>query len=277
MRNLVIGNTSQLSYYFPEDYVKISSREIDYDLISGENWNRVFICFGESRKFIEDVTMHDEINFNLTIKVIDMVKDISKSVVVYSTCELWNQYDGKINISMNYNFYTSLYLQSKYKMSKYVTKNEKYHNVFVMYPFNFNSVYRNDNFLFGKIFDSIINKKVIEIGDTYFYRDIVHPKYVVDESIKTNSHKIIGSGRLTFVNDYIRDLYKHYNMDYDKYVIESIGKYSEYDKRKEYYLESNKCGYEYKQLLLDTIKEIDKKINNGQINLVALMKNKKTI
>jgi hypothetical protein len=66
-------------------------------------------------------------------------------------------------------------------------------------------------------------------------------------------------------------------MDYDKYVIESIGKYSEYDKRKEYYLESNKCGYEYKQLLLDTIKEIDKKINNGQINLVALMKNKKTI
>jgi hypothetical protein len=257
MRNLVIGNTSQLSYYFPEDYVKVSSREIDYDFILGENWNRVFICFGESRKFIEDMTIHDEINFNLTIKIVDMLKDICKSIVVYSTCELWNQYDGKIDISMNYNFYTSLYLQSKYKMSKYITKTEKYHNVFVLYPFNFNSVHRSGNFLFGKIFDSIINKKVIEIGDTYFYRDIVHPKYVVEESIRTNSHKIIGSGRLTFVNDYIRDLYRHYDMDYDKYVIESIGKYNEYDKRKEYYLESKKCGYEYQHLLIDTIKEID--------------------
>jgi hypothetical protein len=46
-------------------------------------------------------------------------------------------------------------------------------------------------------------------------------------------------------------------MDYDKYVIESIGKYNEYDKRKEYYLESKKCGYEYQHLLIDTIKEID--------------------
>ena len=82
----------------------------------------------------------------------------------------------------------------------------------------------------------------------------------MEESIKTNSHKIIGSGRLTFVNDYIRDIYAHYDMDYDKYVIESIGKYNEYDKRKEYYLDSNKCVYEYKQLLFDTIKEIDSKI-----------------
>ena len=74
MRNLVIGNTSQLSYYFPEDYVKVSSREIDYDFILSENWNRVFICFGESRKFIEDVKIHDDINFNLTIKIVDMLK-----------------------------------------------------------------------------------------------------------------------------------------------------------------------------------------------------------
>jgi hypothetical protein len=257
MRNLVIGNTSQLSYYFPDDYVKVSSREIDYDFILSKKWNRVFICFGESRKFIEDMTIHDEINFSLTMKIIDLLKDISKSIVVYSTCELWNQYDGKIDISMNYNFYTSLYLQSKYKMSKYITKNEKYQNVFVLYPFNFNSVHRNSNFLFGKIFDSIINKKCIEIGDTYFYRDIVHPKYVVEQSIITESHKIIGSGRLTFVNDYIRDLYEYYNMNYEEYVTERIDGYNEYDKRKEYYLDSCDCLYDYKQLLMDTIKEID--------------------
>lgn len=257
MRNLVIGNTSQLAYFFPEEYVKISSREIDYDSILVEKWNRVFICVGESRKYIEDVTIHDDINFSLTMKIVDLLKDISKSIIVYSTCELWNQYDGKIDISMNYNFYTSSYLQSKYKISKHISKNERYKNVFIIYPFNFNSIHRNTNFLFGKIFDSIINKKPIEIGDTYFYRDIIHPKYVVEQSIKAESHKIIGSGRLTFVNDYIKDLYRHYNMNYEEYVTERIDHYNEYDKRKEYYLNSHECQYEYKQLLIDTIKEID--------------------
>lgn len=257
MKNLVIGNTSQLAYYFPKDYVKVSSRKIDYDFILEEKWNRVFICFGESRKFIEDATIHDEINFNLTMKIVELLKDISNSIIVYSTCELWNQYDGKIDISMNYNFYTSSYLQSKYKISKHISKKERYQNVFILYPFNFNSIHRNTNFLFGKIFDSIINKNHIEIGDTYFYRDIVHPKYVVEQSIKAESHKIIGSGRLTFVNDYIRDLYRHYDMNYEEYVTEKIDKYKEYDKRKEYYLDSCECLYEYKQLLMDTIKEID--------------------
>ncbi len=257
MRSLVIGNTSQLSRYFPEEYVKISSRNIDYSSISKEKWERIFICFGESRKFIDDFEIHDEVNFRLTMDVIDRLKGVSESIAVYSTCELWNQYDGKIDITMGYNFYSSLYLQSKYKLSKHIIGSKKYDNVLVMFPFNFNSVHRSSNFLFGKIFDSIINKKKIEIGDTYFYRDIVHPRYVVEESISATSHKIIGSGRLTFVNDYIRDLFAHYEMEYEEYVSENIGKYNEYDKRKEYYLGSNECLYGYGQLMQDTIKEID--------------------
>jgi hypothetical protein len=52
-------------------------------------------------------------------------------------------------------------------------------------------------------------------------------------------------------------------MEYGEYVTESIGKYSEYDKRKEYYLGSNECLYSYSQLMQDTIKEIDSmKIKN---------------
>ena len=191
------------------------------------------------------------------MQVVDALKDYAESIVVYSTCELWNQYDGKIDISMNYNFYSSLYLQSKYKLSRHITNNEKYRNVLVIYPFNFNSIRRDGNFLFGKIFESIINETKIEIGDTYFYRDIVHPKYVVDESIKADDHHIVGSGRLTFVNDYIRDLYAYYGMEYDEYVTEVRGAYNEYEKRKEYYLKSDKCLYRYKQLLSDTIEEID--------------------
>lgn len=259
MRNLVIGDTSQLSYYFPDDYVKIPSRNIDFDSISKENWNKVFLCFGESRKFIDDIKIHDDVNFYYTIDVIDKLKDISKNIIVYSSCELWNQIDGKIDTSMNFNFYSTPYLQSKYKLSKYILNNKnKYSNVFIIYPFNFNSVYRDENFLFGKIFDSILNKKVIEIGDTYFYREIIHPKFVVNESINATEHKIVGSGRMIFVNDFIRELYKYFDLDYNNYVIENLGKFNEYEKKKEYYLNSKYCLYSYEELIEDTISDIKK-------------------
>lgn len=257
MRSLVIGNTSQLSHYFPEDYVKISSRNIDEPLIRGERWDRSYLCFGESRKFIVDSGIHEAINFDMTMRIVDLLLENSENIIVYSTCELWNKYDGKIDLSMQYRFYDSPYLRSKHKLSEIISGNNRYRKVHIMYPFNFNSIHRSADFLFGKIFDSIINRNKIEIGDTYFYRDIVHPKHVVKESIESNSHKIIGSGRLTFVNDYIRDLYSHYEMDYDEYVSESSGKYNEYDKRKEYYLNSKNCQYSYKQLLSDTIEEIN--------------------
>jgi hypothetical protein len=258
MNNLVIGNTSQLSYYFPDDYIKVSSRDINIDYLKSNVWNRVYICIGESKKFIKDIKVYDDVNFYLTIDIINSLKDISRNIIVYSTCELWNQYDGQISINNNFNFYSTPYLQSKYKLSRYLIDNKKdYNNVIVLYPFNFNSIHRDSNFLFGKIFQSIIYKKVIEIGDTYFYRDIIHPKFVVSESMGATSHKIIGSGRLVYVNDFIKDLYKNYNMNYDDYVIENIGKYNEYDKRKEYYLASYNKIYSYDELLKDTISDID--------------------
>jgi nucleoside-diphosphate-sugar epimerase len=257
MNNLVIGNTSQLSYYFPEDYIKISSRNIDFDYLKSINWNRVYICIGESRKFLQDIKVYDDINFYLTLQIIESLKDVSRNIIIYSTCELWNQYDGQISVKNSFNFYSTSYLQSKYKISKFIIDNKKdYSNVTVLYPFNFNSIYRNSNFLFGKIFNSIIEKKVIEIGDTYFYRDIIHPNFVVQESINATSHKIIGSGRMIYVNDFIRDIYTHFNMKYEDYIIENISKFNEYEKRKEYYLSSPKNLYSYDMLLNDTIKDI---------------------
>ena len=257
MDNLVIGNTSQLSYYFPDNYLKISSRNIDFKSLSCKKWNRVFICIGESRKFLKDDQIYDDVNFHLTIKIVNFLKFISNSIIIYSTCELWNQYDGQVDISMDFNFYSTSYLQSKYKLSKYIMDNG-YSNVFILYPFNFNSIYRSNDFLFGKIFDSIVNNKVIEIGDTYYYRDIIHPKYVVESSISADRHMLIGSGRLTFVNDFIRDLYNYYGMDYNEYVIENYGRFSEYEKRKEYYLRDRINHYPYVDLLKDTVMDINK-------------------
>jgi nucleoside-diphosphate-sugar epimerase len=260
MSNLVIGSTSQLSQYFPEDFVKVSSRNIDFNFIKSSNWDRIFLCFGESRKNLNDENIYFQINFDLTIRIINEIKSYANKIVVYSTCELWNKYDGQISIDLPFDFYNTPYLNSKYKLTKFLIDNDEfYQNVIIIYPFNFNSIKRSQDFLFGKIFYSIINKKEIEIGDTYFYRDMIHPKLVVSESIKSEKSKIVGSGRLIFVNDFIRDLYKSFNLDYDLMVSEKIYKYKEYSKNKEYYLKSNKCHYIYDELLTDTVKDIKKK------------------
>lgn len=261
MKSLVIGNTSQLSYYFPEEFVKISSRNLDYEMINKTSWNRVYVCVGESRKFLNDSEAYEHINFTLTLSIINKIKDNCKKLIVYSSCELWNKYDGQVDLSMDFDFYHTPYLQSKYQLSKFILENkDNYKNVNIVYSFNFNSPHRNNNFLFGKIFDSIINRTRIEIGNTYFYRDIVHPTYVTKQSINTEEDILVGSGRLTFVNDFIRDLYSHYDLKYDKFVIENYDKFNEYDKRKEYYLKSKECMFTYDSLLKETIKDLDIKI-----------------
>jgi len=168
-RNIVIGNTSQLSYYFPNEYVKVSSRNIEEKIYTKNNWNNVFICLGESRKYIENIEIYDQVNFHLTLDIINKFKSISNKIVIYSTCELWNKYDGRIDLSMKPNFYETPYLNSKYRIYDYIIKNkEEFKNVVILFPFNFNSIYRDNNFLFGKVFNSIINKNKIDIGDTYF-------------------------------------------------------------------------------------------------------------
>jgi hypothetical protein len=121
-----------------------------------------------------------------------------------------------------------------------------YNKVVIIHPFYFNSVYRDKYFLFGKIFDSIINKKIIEINDTYFYRDMVHTKYMVQRSIDAVNDEVVGAGKLYYINDFIRDLYKIFNMDYDYYVKENLN-YKEIEK-KIYYSEQERI-YTYDDLI----------------------------
>lgn len=262
MKNLLIGNTSQISNFFPKDFVKISSYNVDFNLLQNSEWDNVYLCFGQSKKFLPNKKDYDEINFDLTLKHIENLKNNSRKIYFYSTCELWNNYSGGINLDMEFNFQKTHYADSKYKITNHIlTKKKYYKNVTILYPFNFNSIYRSKDFLFGKIFNSIINKEKIEIGNTYFHRDIIHPKFVVEESLNSNGDKIIGSGRLTFVNDFIRDLFKYFKMDYNYYTKESLSKFKEHPIEKEFYLDSKKNLYTYDQLLTDTIVELESCIN----------------
>lgn len=261
MTNLVVGSTSQLSNYFPkEGYEFISSRNIDFSKIE-KNYNRVYLCFGESRKFIENDNAYEQINFKLTVDLIDRLKSNSQKIIIYSTCELWNRYTGSIHLDKEFKFFETNYLNSKFKLTNYIMSNKKdYENVIIMFPFNFNSIFRSENFLFGKIFNSILFKKKIEIGNTYFYRDIVHPKFVVDKSINAEGNKIIGSGRMIFVNDFIRDLYKQFDLKYSDYIFENFEKFNEYEINNEYYYKSENCLFSYNELLELTINDIKTKL-----------------
>lgn len=249
MKNLVIGNTSQLAQYFPDDYIKISSREISF---SNENFDKVYICFAEQRTYIQnDINIFLDTNINYTLKIIDHFSKISNKIIVYGTSELWNNCNGAIDINMPYNYKSTNYIESKKLMIEKIK--EKYENVIILHPFNFNSIYRKDGFLFSKIFDSIINEKKITIGNTYFYRELLHPKFVVKQSIKIEKDEIIGSGRLIFVNDFIRSLYSYFNMKYEDYVIEDYKENITSDE-KIFYLKSKQIIYN--NIYNDTLMEL---------------------
>jgi nucleoside-diphosphate-sugar epimerase len=268
IKGLIIGDTSQLSYYFPEDYQRISSYNIDFSKFKDKSYDRIFLCAGEQRTFIEGVDnekMFIEANVDYAFKLIDFFKDKCDKIIVYATSELWNNCDGPIDLSVPFNYNYSPYIRSKELLTNKISL-ENYPNIIVLYPFNFNSIYRayqymngkfyirsEYKFLFSKIFESIITETSIEIGDTYFYRDLIHPKYVVERSILAEKDEIVGSGRLTFVNDFIRDLYKRNDLNYNKLVTEN------YDhnlilKRKIYHLNSRTI--KYNNLLEDTLNDI---------------------
>ena len=52
MNNLIIGNTSQLSYFFPENYESISSRNIDFSMVNNKKYDRIYLLFAEQRTFL---------------------------------------------------------------------------------------------------------------------------------------------------------------------------------------------------------------------------------
>ena len=256
--NLVIGNTSQLSYYFPEDYIKISSRNID-ESIFNQHWDCVYICFAEQRTFKNNDKLFNDVNVDYTKEVIKKLN--ANKIIYYSTAEMWNNTVGEINLDTPINYHYSDYIHSKENITNYLK--QTYNNLYVAYPFNFNSKYRLPPFLFGKVIDSIVNKTHIELGDTYYYRELLHPSYIVNETIDMETHKIIGTGKLIFINEFIRKLYDAFHMKYEDYVTENIKDCSIY--RKNIFYSKQKNNFTELNLHNILVKEInDKQKRNNQ-------------
>ena len=221
MKNLVIGNTSQLSHFFPDEYEKISSRNINFDYYASTYYNRIFFTFGENRTFIEnDIDNFIQINVAYTLYLLLFFKNKCNKLIIYGTSELWNKYNGEVSIDFSFWHNSSPYILSKLILVNAI-KTAKFKNVIIIHPFNFNSKYRKGKFLFGKINDSISKKKQIEIGDTNFNRDIVSPEYVVERSIKATSDELVGSGKLINIKDHIKNMYIKEGMIFEDYVTEN--------------------------------------------------------
>ncbi len=220
MNNLIIGKTAQLNYYFPKEYDRISSRNIDFSIIKEKNYNTIFLLFAEQRTFLnESEKFFVDVNFNYTLEVINKIKDYCEKIIIYSTSELWNDYDGKVSIKMPFKYNYTPYIKSKELLSIYLNENrDNYKNVHIIYPFNFNSPYRKNGFLFSKIFDSIINKNKNSIGNISFLRDLIHPSVIVNESIKTNEDLLIGSGKLINIKSFVEDLFNLNNLKLTDYI-----------------------------------------------------------
>jgi hypothetical protein len=256
MKDLLIGNTAQLAHYFPSTIQKISSRNISDDIFLNE-WNRVYICFAEQRTFKKEDRLFDQINFEYTKSIIEQLK--AKTIIYYATAELWNNTTGEIHLGMRYDYHNSDYVSSKEKITNYLKAN--YDNVMISYPFNFNSKYRMPPFLFGKVINSIVERKKIVLGDTYYYRELLHPSFIVSESLKQNNDQIIGTGKLIFINDFIRSLYSAFDMNYDEFVQEDLQQHSIY--RKNIFYNNIRCSFSEQDLKKIMISEIKEMINEN--------------
>jgi nucleoside-diphosphate-sugar epimerase len=261
-RDLLIGSNSQLAVYWSKKNTDIiSSHDIDINEIKKNSWNRIYIAFSDGRTFLKEWKFFPEmyyVNVVKTFNLIHELKDYCNKIIYFSTTELWNKCEGKININTPFNFdRKSPYINSKYPIASTLLnkREELYKNVIIVYPFSFNCAFRKEGrFLFSKVFDSIINRKQIEIGNTYHYRELLHPIFVMDKVKKANEDEIIGCGRLVHVNDFIRDLYEIFQLKYEDYVIEKIDNNEE--KKPIFYLDKNICDYSYQQLLNETVIDI---------------------
>lgn len=226
--NLVIGKTSQLAQYFPEDYLKISSRDLDFNFLENNSWENVYVTFAEQRIYDPNIDYISP-NYLYTLKIIESLVRKCKKIVCYTSCELWNELSGHISVEMEPRFFP---LNNEYTISKLLLLNKikelrkidsVYNRVIFVHPFYFNSAYRSKYFLFGKIFDSILNEKKIEVNNLDFYRDMVHARFVVKKSIETNIDCMVGAGKLFNIRDFVRDLYTVNNLDYFDLVKENVG------------------------------------------------------
>jgi nucleoside-diphosphate-sugar epimerase len=257
MSNLIIGGSSQLSLYFPPEYDRISSRNIDYSSILEKRYDSIYLTFAEQRTFLkEEDYLFEQVNFDYTVDVINRIKDKCNRVVLYSTSELWNRYNGPVSLDMPFFYNPSAYIRSKELLCNYINeRRDLYENVVIIYPFNFNSPYRRNGFLFSKIFDSLINGSKNLIGSLAFRRDMIHPSIIVKHSITSNSDLLIGGGELVDMNFFVRDLFNSFDLNYEDYI--SSQNVNNFGVTRNEYFSSDKYS-DYSQLLNLTINDVKK-------------------
>lgn len=256
--NLVIGNTSQQSFYYPKDYLKISSRNIDISFLKENKFSSVYITFAEQRVYDKNIDYITP-NYLYTMQIIDSLIENCEKIVVFTSCELWSNKTGIVRLDTDFDFnvkneYTISKLLLNNQIKTLRTTNQLYNKVVIIHPFNFNSAYRSKYFLFGKIFDSILNKKKINVGNLDFYRDVIHAKFLVQKVIETKSDLIVGSGKLFNIREFVIDLYKSFGLDYFDLVTENKNNLSG-DKLLR---ASVDWDYSYQDLLNDTIDDLKK-------------------
>ena len=258
--NLVIGNTSQLGISFPEDFIKISSRDIDTSKIIG--YDVVYITFAEQRTFNKDLTEKDfiDVNVSLTSELIETIHKTNGKIIVYGTFELWNGHNGPVTLETPIKYNYSPYIKSKeilYNLLLEKKSKGEWRNVFIIHPTNFNSTNRKEGFLFSKIFDSIINKTKIEVGDLDIERDLIHTDYLIKQSMECDKDMIVASGFLTNVKEYVKELYSLNGLDYSELVTENLSNSSPH-KNNAFWLETEN---KYNNLIKDTINDIKERKN----------------
>ena len=152
MKNVIVGNTSQLSYYFPSDYLRISSRDFYKYSDKTSSFDTVYIVFGENRTFLPDQlpNIFEEINYEYTIKCIEHFW-VVQSTLLSMELQKCGIYTGPININTPKSHVKSQYIDSKSKLLDKITENAKYDSVSAIIPFNFNGRFRKGDYLFGKV------------------------------------------------------------------------------------------------------------------------------
>jgi len=253
--NLVIGDTSQLGISFPENFVKISSRNIDVSKING--YDVVYIAFAEQRTFNNLLTEKDFLDINVfyTSKIIESIYKKNKKIIIYGTFELWNGHNGPVTLETSIKYNYSPYIKSKeilYNLLLDKRSKREWENVFIIHPTNFNSTNRKKGFLFSKIFNSIINNVKIEVGDLDIKRDIIHTNYLIDNSIECDRDMIVAAGFVTNIKEYVKKLYFLNNLNYNDLVTEKIDNISPH-KNNYFWLDTKN---KYNNLIQDTINDI---------------------
>ena len=258
MNNIIVGNSSQLTPYFKEydpNIIGVSSRDFNYSQVKDYEFDRAFLLFAEQRIHLDEpVEFFSKINVNYTLEVINQLKHNTNTFVVYLTSDMWDQCEGGVDINTPFNNRQTSYIKSKEILKEKIEELRIKENLDIkmIYPFNFNSPYRKPEFLFYKFLKVILDKKLIDVGSLDFYRDLIHPKLIVEKSFNCIDDEVVGSGVLTHVKSFYVDLLAWFGIDYNEYVTEHDQHFI--NVRKSFYFKTNTL---YTTLLKDTIKDIE--------------------